>query len=136
MSLIYKGKTIADVGGGGAAEVYSTEETRIGTWIDGKPLYRKVASISLENNARDQQFNIGLADVDVVTNHVVRVKRSVAGNGWISDGYANSGVTLMSGVRTDNFNLWVSVVSFSDVSGQPAFAIVEYTKTTDEASGS
>ena len=23
-------------------EVYSTEETRIGTWIDGKPLYRKV----------------------------------------------------------------------------------------------
>ena len=28
-----------DSSGGG--EVYSTEETRIGTWIDGKPLYRK-----------------------------------------------------------------------------------------------
>lgn len=29
-------------GGGSSEEVYSTEETRIGTWIDGKPLYRKV----------------------------------------------------------------------------------------------
>ncbi len=28
--------------GGGGGEVYSTEETRIGTWIDGKPLYRRV----------------------------------------------------------------------------------------------
>ena len=32
-------------------EVYSTEEQRIGTWIDGKPLYRKVYSIdSFPNN--------------------------------------------------------------------------------------
>lgn len=27
---------------GGQGDVYSTEEVRIGTWIDGKPLYRKV----------------------------------------------------------------------------------------------
>lgn len=27
-------------GGGGPENVYSTEETRIGTWIDGKPLYQ------------------------------------------------------------------------------------------------
>ncbi len=29
-------------GGGGGAGNYSTEETRVGTWIDGKPLYRRV----------------------------------------------------------------------------------------------
>lgn len=29
-------------GGSSAGEVYSTEETRIGTWIDGKPIYRQV----------------------------------------------------------------------------------------------
>lgn len=28
-------------GGGSYEEIYSTEETRIGTWIDGKPVYRK-----------------------------------------------------------------------------------------------
>lgn len=34
----------ASGGGGGSSggEVYSTEETRIGTWIDGKPLYSRV----------------------------------------------------------------------------------------------
>ena len=28
-------------GGGSSEEIYSTEETRIGTWIDGKPLYQR-----------------------------------------------------------------------------------------------
>lgn len=31
--------------GGTSEEVYSTEETRIGAWIDGKPLYRKVVYV-------------------------------------------------------------------------------------------
>ena len=35
-------KELKQTGGGGGGEGYSTEETRIGTWIDGKPLYRKV----------------------------------------------------------------------------------------------
>lgn len=40
-------------GGGPCGEVYSTEETRIGTWIDGKPLYRVVMSgTPLTNNRR------------------------------------------------------------------------------------
>lgn len=30
--------------GGSSEEIYSTEETRIGTWIDGKPIYRRVVS--------------------------------------------------------------------------------------------
>lgn len=42
--------------GGGASDVYSTEETAIGTWIDGSTIYRKVievgklASVSSKNN--------------------------------------------------------------------------------------
>lgn len=31
--------------GGGASDVYSTEETAIGTWIDGKTIYRKVIEV-------------------------------------------------------------------------------------------
>ena len=31
-------------GGGSSSDVYSTEETRIGTWIDGKPLYQRTWS--------------------------------------------------------------------------------------------
>ena len=32
---------------GGSGEVYSTEETAIGTWIDGRTIYRKVISMDL-----------------------------------------------------------------------------------------
>lgn len=43
MELVYKGQVLnpapADTGGG-SQEVYSTKEQVIGTWIDGKPLYR------------------------------------------------------------------------------------------------
>lgn len=48
MKIVIDGREVELPGGGsggggpGAGEVYSTEETRIGTWIDGKPLYRKV----------------------------------------------------------------------------------------------
>lgn len=39
--VISDGGPGGDGSGGSGGEVYSTEETRAGTWIDGKPLYRK-----------------------------------------------------------------------------------------------
>lgn len=118
-------------GGASAGEVYSTEETRIGTWIDGKPIYRKVSSISLKNNTSDQHFDIGLTAVDTVTNLRIIIKRSTTANGWVVSNYMTGGGTITCGIRLD-YLLWVSVVTFSDIAGQPAYAIVEYTKTTDE----
>lgn len=112
-------------------EIYSTEETRIGTWIDGKPLYRVVRPISLKNSTLNQQFDIGLTDVDTVTALRVPVKRSVLGNGWVVGNYSSGSTYLTCGIRLDHL-LWVST-TFTDVSGQPAYAIVEYTKTTDQA---
>ena len=45
------GTTTATSGGGGSSsgsgEVYSTEEIAIGTWIDGRTIYRKVISMDL-----------------------------------------------------------------------------------------
>lgn len=42
MKLVIGGEVVEVPGGGGSSgEVYSTEETRIGTWIDGKPIYKK-----------------------------------------------------------------------------------------------
>lgn len=50
-----------NVGGGSSGsseslDIYSTEEKRIGTWIDGKPLYRKTYVVSLENSATSVIF--------------------------------------------------------------------------------
>lgn len=48
--------TINADGGGSAGDVYSLEETRIGTWIDGKPLYRKLFFGTLSSS---ETTNIG-----------------------------------------------------------------------------
>lgn len=44
MKIFINGESVEVPGGGeggSSGEVYSAEETRIGTWIDGKPIYRK-----------------------------------------------------------------------------------------------
>lgn len=117
--------------GGTCEDVYSTEERRIGTWIDGKPIYRKVRPISLKNNTGNQQFDIGLTDVDVVTDLKVIVKMATTSTGWFVSNYMTTGGSVSCGIRLD-YLLWVSVLTFNDIAGQPAFAIVEYTKTTDQ----
>lgn len=46
MKIIIDGREVEIGGGGTEQNVYSTEETRIGTWINGLPLYRKVLEVS------------------------------------------------------------------------------------------
>lgn len=47
MKVAINGEILEVSGGGGSPgdssseEIYSTDEARVGTWIDGKPLYRK-----------------------------------------------------------------------------------------------
>ena len=54
-------------GSGGASNIFSTVETRIGTWIDGKPLYRKVVSTT---EVMDEDVNLvvphGITDIDKI----------------------------------------------------------------------
>ena len=40
---------------------YSTSEQRIGTWIDGKPLYRKVVDCGAAPNNTTKQVNTGIS---------------------------------------------------------------------------
>lgn len=46
---------------------YSTEEKVIGTWINGKPLYRKVL-ISTSGNSGQKYINHGISDIGKVVN--------------------------------------------------------------------
>lgn len=43
-------------------EEYSTTETRIGTWIDGKPLYRKVLTLDISKSGG---HNINVASLNI-----------------------------------------------------------------------
>ena len=47
---------------------YSTVEQRIGTWIDGKPLYQKTVYISSFPNNADAIYPHNISDINAVVN--------------------------------------------------------------------
>lgn len=112
-------------------EVYSTEETRIGTWIDGKPLYRKVYQVTTPSN--NGYVTVATLPSDTFASNVVRlegVSYPVTGSTPIC-GPAN--VYNPSDERTlyvQGENIMMHVVGSANI-GVPTIAIVEYTKTTD-----
>ena len=100
---------------------YSTEEKVIGTWTDGKPLYKKVVHFSLSGDfSRGWNNNYAFlgSDIDTIVNLELRGKRA-------------------------NYSMLYSIVSDAgylstyqetgDKYRKPSFAIIEYTKTTDKA---
>lgn len=50
MKAYLNGEEYIFSGGGSSQEIYSTEETRVGTWIDGRPRYRRVVTHNLPSS--------------------------------------------------------------------------------------
>lgn len=109
-------------------EVYSTEETRIGTWINGKPLYRKVFIIPAFNVNNDSLFTIGtVLNVDKVCRSdgelvISNVDRSLPINNCIG---------TVQTTKTGNVSKIEYYALYSCTYTQ-GFCVMEYTKTTDE----
>lgn len=119
---------------GGAGKVYSTEETRIGTWIDGKPLYRRYLEGTLPRNSNVNHIISFPAECEV------KMYQSYFER---SDGFStgtfcspNSSFNSQSWIDMQNHRLSVQVGSnyLSYIGGRKCWLIIEYTKTTDSAS--
>ena len=50
------------------ADKYSTTEQVIGTWIDGKPIYRKVINFGSLPNAESKSVAHNIANIDFIVN--------------------------------------------------------------------
>lgn len=120
-------------GGGNTGEVYHQEETVIGTWIDGKPIYRQIITGTAPT---DGTSVVVLDDVD-----------------WLVNSYASASIKYSYKEYPTYFNMPISYtektmgqVQFdktyskvrlyfgtanSEYGGNPYYAILEYTKTTD-----
>lgn len=100
-------------------EVYSTGETRIGTWIDGHPLYRIAGTYKtlISNGTLTVLVGVGSNVIDRVVNFNVMCR--VAGT------YYNKNQDTSVFVSTGNF----CIKPTQDI-GEVDF-IAEYTKTTD-----
>lgn len=93
---------------------YSTTEKVIGTWIDGKPIYRKVYSISGDMIASAWTTLTSLSNVATLTKGLM-------------GGSANNCVWNDVILRVLNNNIQY----YSSLTHSYSWVIVEYTKTTD-----
>lgn len=116
----------------GSGESYSTEEQVIGTWIDGKPLYRRVINSTTPNVETD---GTPVNKCMYITEYNVETMVTLQGIANISGVFAYSGQTW------NDYSFYLNYVSnekFIGVSlnritwaNQPLIVILEYTKTTD-----
>lgn len=109
---------------------YSVEEQKIGTWIDEKPIYRKVLTYDKAINA-DTLFKIGkVNNVEKVIsmNYVIRnTNRSQ----WINN-YANNGQLKPFTLIMQTVDDYLYGLSSNESWGAPFLIVtIEYTKTTD-----
>ena len=102
---------------------YSTDEQVIGTWINGKPLYRKVVVIDNPSN----EMTIPIADIDEPINaRWTQQHPSPSGIYFSFNSGAYSSSMIYFNPTSKNF-----VISMTDGFGGKIVVIVEYTKTTD-----
>lgn len=117
---------------------YTLTESVIGTWIDGKPLYRKIKTVSNVAINSTYTTTMGLSDVETVTGYKVMYLRS----GSTVPTYNESTVIYDGGgylyFYTDvpsgdiRFNCF-GTDTFSAGTNKTWVFIAEYTKTTDVA---
>ena len=108
---------------------YSTEEQVIGTWIDGKPLYRK----TIQKSFVDNWTTLYLNDLNADTIYINYGKTFA--NFKMDNTYYSNGQFYVS--ETDFFRTFIAnknelLVAFaSAMTEREATITIEYTKTTD-----
>ena len=120
------GGEAGDTGADSCGEVYSTEETRIGTWIDGKPIYRKVFAVSQANNgAVNIVFNLG--DIGASLSTVINLFGTGALSALATLTGSSYGPRPVFIEPTSNNVCFLTNYGISET----VYIVIEYTKTTD-----
>lgn len=116
--------------GSGSGEVYSTEETRIGTWIDGKPLYRKTY-VTRTPSSRTGTVATLDENVNVLNIFGCLKKSNTSYRDFILVGGNPAGdVTMYANTTVDN-NVVTFDCNIDSYRNILMYLTVEYTKTTD-----
>ena len=103
------------------SESYSTEEQLTGgTWIDGKPIYRRVIDI------RGKTHNTDIEDFSFCDTVIKNEAFGSNSSNEIASNVDNSTVNILVRFNTVRKKLHLYCVGYT-----PLYAILEYTKTTD-----
>ena len=109
--------------------VYSTEENLVGIWIDGKPFYKKVLTISNLSIKDGTTYAHGIENINEIL--PMTCGRMLYGNNtpyYIYPLVAHSGAILAATINPTNI-IWVGNDSWG--TSHTHVFIIYYTKTTD-----
>lgn len=106
--------------------VYSTAEKKIGKWIDGKPIYRKMIDLGNLPNAATKNVAHGLTIANVNIVHFYGIAKS--GNIYLSLPHCSIDNTN-DAIFINSKN--ITIQTGSNRSGYTGYCVLEYTKTTD-----
>lgn len=112
-------------------ENYSTGEQVIGTWINGKPLYRKTLYFASNGGGTSEVSytlsNYGITNVDTIfITHPSFYSNTI--NGYRNPFQYYDGNKFSCGVNTTSLNV---TLGYAPISNSPFVITLEYTKTTD-----
>lgn len=126
-TLIVNGIDYSNGGGSASGDNYSTEEQRIGSWIDGKPLYRKIVYIN-QTISHDTNINHNIANISKITK-LYGVAKS--GSNIIPLPYSHYNTVYNMALLCNE-----TAILFRPGTSQSineTYIYIEYTKTTDAA---
>lgn len=109
------------------ANTYSTDEQVIGSWLDGKPLYKKTYNIASLANAGMVQIPFEISNLKEVVS--IRGIATDGANFFTLPSYrgaVGTGIQIYADI-----NNGISIVTENDRSSYHAYITIEYTKTTD-----
>ena len=108
---------------------YSTTETRVGTWTDGKPIYRKVISFASSNNMNFSiAHNLTNADKFWLNGSASFIFGGTSTESLPVNYYNNANDFCRTWLNANNIRV-LSPSSFG--TNRTFYVVVEYTKTTD-----
>lgn len=118
---------------------FSTSEIKTNkTWIDGKPIYRKVVihqtstSVGSTTGVTNYDITHNIEDIDIVVNgrgflHIDNTNWTPIGN----SGVASNGHLWANDINYISTNTIRFRISYATVSAATWYFVIEYTKTTD-----
>ena len=109
---------------------YSKEETKIGTWIDGKPIYRKVISIGSLPSKGTVKINHNISNIKNVINSSMIWYDTSDTAWWQNRRWDSTSIDISYNVNSNT--IWINGTGVNwNTRTKDTYVIVEYTKSTD-----
>lgn len=122
-------------------QVYSETETRVGTWIDGKPIYRKVVKFDPSTTSLQTIYNHNISNIkEILPTSSCLLHRTSNQFVPFSMAYPDTSSSMVAWsigwqVTKTQIYTWIGSNMRAQIDsttlGNGATAIIEYTKTTD-----